>query len=206
MITPASTYPLRMVWLYPFSVALLAAALPYALLERRWRWRWREIEVGRERVHADESGAYRQGGATVPVYRREAPRLVRVAAFSSLLFGQLFVPGLALGAFGLIAGGLGILLAPGLVANAKLYLAGLALLRRDPRTAWFRARNAAAWTFWVNVTLIAVAVAVAPFTRYWLWPALVVFIAYLVASMLPALLLRLAASANEDALFLPSER
>ncbi len=130
-----------------FAVAagfIAAAALAYVVVEPRWRWRWREVEIGREPVRQDDGDPYRASG-TVPVFLVRAPRLVRVAAYSSLLFGQLFVPGLLVAGLGLALGGIGLVMIPGLIANGKLYAAGLALLRREPRVAYLRARNAAAW-------------------------------------------------------------
>ena len=181
----------------------VTAGVPYLWLERRGRARWQEIEVGRERVHAAESGAYREGHATVPVFRREAPLLVRVSAFTSFFFGQLFALGLLVGAVGLLFGGVGILLAPGLVANVKLYLAGAALLRREPRTAWFRARSAAAWTLWVNAALLCL-LGLSAYLVSFVRPAIVWMSGYLLLSSLPAVLLLVTAARNEDALFLPT--
>src|SRR5262245_41627778 len=104
-------------WHYSLLLAI-TALLPYAFVERKWRWRWREVEIGRERVYADYEGAYRGSAATVPRFRERAPGLVRAATFFALFFGQLCIPGMLLGALGLIAAGAGLLLLPGIVANA----------------------------------------------------------------------------------------
>ncbi|HZS41545.1 MAG TPA: hypothetical protein VFF06_32165, partial [Polyangia bacterium] len=103
-----------LIWLLLLLGMLLAAAVPYFIVEARWRWRWREVEVGRERVHDGDGSLYRASG-TVPIYRRRAPGLVRAAAFTCLLFGQMFVPGLVLGVMALVAGGAGLILIPGLI-------------------------------------------------------------------------------------------
>src|SRR5262245_25589840 len=103
---------------------LACAAVPYLFVEHRWRWRWREVEIGRLPAFAD-GGAYRSA-SDVPLFCRQAPPEVRLAAFSCLLFGQMFVPGLLLGAIGLAAGGAGLLSIPGLIVAAKLYRGGLA--------------------------------------------------------------------------------
>lgn len=183
-----------------------AAALPYVFVERRWRWRWNEVASGRVPAAAP-GGIYRDAG-DVPRYYVEAPRRVRWAAFTCLLFGQMFVPGLLVGAFGLIAGGLGVVSIPGLITAAKLYRAGLSLLRREPRLAYFRARDAAAWALWLNAIILAgslvlLALPIRPTSHAGL--DFVAFVdGYGVASILQALLLRLTARAYEDALFADS--
>jgi len=130
-------------------VALLGATLPYVFVETRWRWRWREVPAGRVAADAASTGVYRAAG-DVPRYLHEAPRLVRWTAFSCFLFGQMFVPGLAMGLFGLMMAGVGLLSIPGLVTAWKIYRVGFSLLRREHRVAVFRARDAAAWALWLN--------------------------------------------------------
>jgi hypothetical protein len=137
---------------------LLAAVLPYFVVERGWRWRWREVEIGRLPVFSD-GGLYRAGGS-VPDFLERAPQQVRAAAFSCLLFGQMFIPGLFLGAFGLVAGGLGVVSIPGLITAAKLYGAGLALLRREPHAAYRKAKSAALWALWLNGVIAGLSVIV----------------------------------------------
>ena len=129
--------------------AAFFAALPYVFVESRWRWRWREIEAGRVAADAGAGGIYRAAG-DVPRYLTEAPRLVRWTAFSCFLFGQMFVPGLAMGLFGLVMAGVGVVSIPGLITAAKIYRVGFSLLRRDYRVAVLRARDAAAWALWLN--------------------------------------------------------
>jgi hypothetical protein len=128
---------------------LFAASLPYVFVESRWRWRWREVPAGRIAADGASAGVYREGGE-VPRYLHEAPRLVRWTAFSCFLFGQMFVPGLAMGLFGLMMAGVGLLSIPGLVTAWKIYRVGFSLLRREHRVAVFRARDAAAWALWLN--------------------------------------------------------
>jgi hypothetical protein len=187
---------------------LFCAALPYVLVESRWRWRWREVEAGR--VQADGAGAggiYRAGG-DVPRYLSEAPRVVRWAAFTSLLFGQMFIPGLLLGLSGLVMGGLGLVSIPGLITAAKLYRAGLALLRREPRVAWFRARDAANWALWLNGVILAGSLMMLAVLFRHLSPGALVGMAFVngygLLSMLQALLVRHAVAVHEDALFAPT--
>ena len=134
-------------------VMLFAASLPYVFCESRWRWRWREIEAGRVAADGASVGIYRASG-DVPRYLHEAPRLIRWTAFSCFLFGQMFVPGLAMGLFGMVMAGIGLTSIPGLITAAKIYRVGFALLRRQPRLAYFRARNAAAWALWLNGVIL----------------------------------------------------
>ena len=194
------------------SIALglvVTAAVPYVLVERRWRWRWREVEAGAIDVFNDGGGAYRAGG-TVPTYRARAPGLVRGVAFSCLFFGQMFVPGLLLGSFGLLAGGVGLVSIPGLITAAKLYRAGIQLLKRQPREAYFGGRNAAAWALWLNGVVFGASLLIAltplrPTTEGG-FVLMGLINAYGLASVLQALLLLRATDRFEDALFAPVER
>jgi hypothetical protein len=188
------------------AALLIAAALPYALVERRWRWRWREVE--RDRVPAVAGGgAYRDAGV-VPRYRARAPLSLRAAGLTSLLLGQLFVPGVVAGTIGVAFGGLGVLTIPWLIGLAKLYRAGLSLLRRDPRLAYFRARDAAMWSLWLNGALVGGPFVLVPLLR----PSaagfptlpLVCLEGYCLVSLLQALLVRRAIRVHEDALFAAS--
>jgi hypothetical protein len=190
-----------------FLGLLTAAGLPYLILEHRWRWRWREVPAGLAPAHEASGAVYRQEG-TVSTYLREAPPLIRMAAFSCLLFGQMFVPGLLVGAFGLIVGGIGMVSIPGLITAAKLYCAGLALLRREPRAAYFGARNAAAWALWLNGTIFAVTTSIALVARISsvdFWAFYATLNGYGLLSVLQALLLIYATRKHEDALFAPSQ-
>jgi hypothetical protein len=188
---------------------LAAAAVPYFLVERRWRWRWREVEAGEIDAFADAGGAYR-GAGTVPTYLSHAPVDVRLAAFTCLLFGEMFVPGIVLGAFGLLAAGVGLVSIPGLITAAKLYRAGINLLKRQPREAYFGARNAAMWAIWLNVIIFVGSVffCLTPMhpTNNGSWLLLVLVNGYGLLSVLQALLVLRATSRWEDALFAPVER
>ncbi len=79
--------------------AVMLAGLPLFILERRWRWRWNEVEVGRLPAHDAQVTPFRESG-TVPDFMRRAPTRVRFTAFTCFLFGQMFIPGLVMGAFG----------------------------------------------------------------------------------------------------------
>jgi hypothetical protein len=187
---------------------LIAAGVPYLLVEPRWRWRWREVEAGH--VAADDlgGGIYRASG-TVPTYLRGAPAGVRWAAYTCLLLGQMFVPGLLVGAFGLLAGGIGMVSIPGLITAAKLYRAGLLLLRREPREAYFAARNAATWALWLNGLIMAASFALLLLPlRPTSQAGIVLFLfvnGYGLLSIVQALWLLSATTKYEDALFAPSQ-
>jgi hypothetical protein len=188
---------------------LFAAGLPYLQVESAWRWRWREVVEGEVVAHQGPAGVYRAAGM-VPTYRQSAPASIKMAAFSSLLFGQMFLPGLLLGAFGLLAGGIGLCSIPGLITAAKLYRAGLQLLRREPREAYFSARNAAAWALWLNGIVLGgsllLIITITPFGPVGdaAWALLLFVNGYGALSMLQALLVLYALSKHEAALFAPS--
>src|SRR4051812_23268921 len=95
----------------------VAAAIPFLITRSRWRWRWREVETGQVPVMTGEDSPYRAGG-TVPTHLGDAPRSVQLAAFTCFLFGQMFVPGLLTGIFGLLAFGIGLVSIPGLITAA----------------------------------------------------------------------------------------
>ncbi len=163
--------------------------------------------MGRLPTHLLEQSPYRDAG-TVPAFLRRAPARLRLCAFSCLFFGQMFVPGLLLGAFGLVAGGVGLVSIPGLITAAKLYSAGLALLRRDPREAYWKTRNAAAWALWLNGIIFAISVIllVTPLrpTNTVGWAMFVLPNVYGLLSVLQALGCLKTTSRYEDALFLPT--
>jgi hypothetical protein len=134
---------------------------------------------------------------------------LRASAFSCFLFGQMFVPGLVMGIFGMLFGGIGLVSIPGLITAAKIYRAGLSLLRRDPRLAYFRARDAAAWALWLNGivmvgSLVLMATPWRPSSDTGLGLT-AFFDAYGVLSIAQALLLRHVTRRYEDALFAGSE-
>jgi len=183
-------------------VMLFAASLPYVFVETRWRWRWREIEAGRVAADRGAPGAYRAAG-DVPRYLHEAPRLIRWTAFSCFLFGQMFVPGLVVGLFGILAGGVGVVSVPGLITAAKIYRAGFALLRRDPRLAVHRVRDAASWSLWLNGILFVFSLVFVPHAFSSAGTAAMIGLVdgYGLVSVLQALLMLRAVRVYEDALF-----
>lgn len=105
-----------------------AAVATYLLAERQHRSLWARVPLPAVQVG---DGAYR-ASAVVAGYASRAPRAVRLAAFASLLLGQMFVPGLLMGLFGLLAIGLGLVSVPGLIVAARVWLSGLHLLSGTP--------------------------------------------------------------------------
>jgi hypothetical protein len=188
-----------MIGLAIFAIWLGAALVPYLLLERRWRWRWQEVELGRMPAHAGDA-LYRQSG-NVPYFLRRAPEGIHVAALSCLLLGEMILPGMVMATLGMFFFGLGMLLVPILITAGKLYRAGLLLLLREPRTAYFAARNAARWSLWcLGLGLIAGAI----LSAYLSWTIMAVWlpIAALIAAQ--ALFLLHVTRKWEDALFASS--
>ena len=183
-------------------VMLFAASLPYVFVESRWRFRWREVPAGRVAADSASDGVYRAGGE-VPRYLHEAPRLVRWTAFSCFLFGQMFVPGLVVGSFGLVMAGVGLFSIPGLITAWKIYCVGFALLRRDYRLAVFRARDAAAWALWLNGIIFAASLLFLPLAldRPGVVPGIAWVDGYGALSILQALLMLRAVRVWEDAFF-----
>jgi hypothetical protein len=183
------------------------ALLPFLLVERAWRWRWNEIAAGEAPAFTGAGGAYREEG-TVPVHLGRAPRDLRIAAFTCLLLGQMFLPGLAMGIIGMLAMGIGIVSIPGLVVAAKLYGAGLALLRRQPVESYFKARDAARWALWLNGFISAGCALYLLFFAghlHRMWPAFVLLLLYVAVSIGQALYLRAVVIRHEDALFQRSQ-
>jgi hypothetical protein len=183
-----------------FAVVALwigAAVLPFVILGRRWQWRWQEVETGDAPADA-ASILYREGGR-VPTYLRQAPPLIRVAAFTCMLLGELFIPYLVVATMGLFVFGLGMLLVPILITAAKLYRAGFLLLRREPRSAYFAARNAAWWSLWCTGFGLLACMIVVYYSFSWAFVAAAVPIALLIAGQ--ALLILRATEKYEDALF-----
>jgi hypothetical protein len=186
---------------------LTAPLVPFVLVERRWRWRWREVEAGRTPAFA-QSSLYREG-ASVPVFLPRAPAAIRWAAWSCFFFGQLFVPGLALGLLGLVFGGVGVVSIPGLIVAGRLWLAGLDLLRRSPRDAYWRTRSAASLALWLNGTIFGLSLLLALLIRPgWssgFWPGFFFVNGYGLLSALQALALLWTTRRYEDALLAPTQ-
>jgi hypothetical protein len=121
----------------------------------------------------------------------------------------MFVPGLLMGIFGLIAFGIGLVSIPGLITAAKLYSTGFALMRREPRIAYVKARNAASWAIWLNGIVFAgsALIELMPFRATELNGGLgmMLFINfYGLLSVLQALFLQRVTKRYEDELFAPT--
>jgi hypothetical protein len=120
---------------------ILASGIPYEEVEERWRWRWHEVA------------------------RTQAPPLMRVAAFGCFFFGGCLFLGGCCNALAVLVPELSLLwlltllaAAAFLIASVKLYRAGLRLLRREPRTSYFRARNAAYWALGATALVLLIGI------------------------------------------------
>ena len=141
-------------------MAPLAAPVFYLRTEERTRRSWQQIPLPKTVL---EGTAYRSGGEVVTGHFERAPAVVRAAAASSILFGAMFVPGLAWGLFGLVVMGAGLLSIPGLIIAASLWTSGHKLLRGDQEGAISSAR-AATGALYLNVFLVLAAGLVALLT------------------------------------------
>lgn len=134
------------------GVMLGTSVIPGAL----WWWHhtearahWPARQIGTEPV----SSQYREGH--VPKFSAEGvPMSVRVAAIGAWGLGQMFLPGLALGLFGLIIM-IGVVSIPGLILAWKLFFLGKPLLHSERGTPE-RARSAAVFARVLNVLVILV--------------------------------------------------
>lgn len=93
--------------------------------------------------------------AVVPKFRADGPPMeVRLAALGSWILGAMFVPGLLLGLFGLVAMGLGLVSIPGLVLAWRLFCLGRPLLLGEPGAA-ARARSLSRFARILNYVVLA---------------------------------------------------
>src|SRR5262245_3226455 len=189
-----------MIALLILAIWIGAAVVPFLLLERRWRWRWQEVELGHMAAHSGDS-LYRQSGS-VPYFMRRAPDGVLFAAVSCFLLGELILPGMVLATLGMFFFGLGMVIVPILICAGKLYRAGLLLLLREPRTAYFAARNAAIWSFWCLGAGLVASVLVCGVVNDWLLLGIAVPVAAVIAGQ--AVFLLQVTRRWEDALFATS--
>ena len=112
--------------------------------------RWLPRVVGSESI---TRGQFRD--AVVPKFRADGPPMeVRLAALGSWILGAMFVPGLLLGLFGLVAMGLGLVSIPGLVLAWRLFFLGRPLLLGEPGAA-ARARSLSQFARILNYVVLA---------------------------------------------------
>ncbi len=115
-----------------------------------WLPRTREPE-------AIADGGYRE--ATTTTFEPPGPpTVVKVAAIGSWVLGQMFIPGLLLGLFGLIAMGIGLVSIPGLILAGKLFMLGSPLLRGEIEAAK-KAQRLANFAFILNAIVAIVTLA-----------------------------------------------
>ena len=135
----------------PFAIA----SVTYLLFERRFRLFWAGEPLPAIEVRV--AAPYRMA-RVVPGHTQKAPSIVRWAALSCFFFGQMFLPGLFFGLFGLIAMGVGLVSIPGLIIAARLWAAGIHLLKGTP-DAVGKARSAARWSVQLNALISVVCIA-----------------------------------------------
>ena len=128
-----------------------ATLAPYLWIERRFRPLWAGVPLPSVTVRAAPYRAAR----VVPGHTTRAPGIVRVAALSCFFLGQMFVPGLLVALVGLFVMGIGLVAIPGLIVAAKLWLAGVHLLKGTPESVG-AARSAARWSIQLNSLLTVV--------------------------------------------------
>jgi len=134
----------------PFAVA----ALPYWLIERHFRGLW----AGSPLPPVTVSAAPYRGARVVPGFTQQAPGRVRLAAFTCFFLGQMFLPGLLVGLVGLFVMGIGLVAIPGLIVSARIWFAGIHLLKGTPESIG-KARSAARWSVQLNAVLTIICVA-----------------------------------------------
>lgn len=154
------------------------------LTERRWRDAWPVETVSHARL---DQGAYRTVEQRTELRGAHAPTLIRLIAWTCFLFGQMFVPGLLAGLFGLIAYGLGLLSIPGLILAWRLFGLGTAMLRRDADVP-SRARQLASFATTLNVIILGIVALAVLISRDPRW--LLVALPYPLMSIAHAMLLR----------------
>ncbi|MBL8682745.1 MAG: hypothetical protein JNK05_26500 [Myxococcales bacterium] len=111
---------------------------------------WPPRRTGTQVVNA---GQYREGVA--PTFSKQGPpREVLLAALGAWGLGQMFVPGLAVGLFGLLVV-VGVVSIPGLILAWRLFFLGKPLLRGAPEAAP-KARGLATFARVLNTIVVAV--------------------------------------------------
>lgn len=149
------------------GLAALVIGAPTAMWFNTWPGalgRWLPRVVGSESI---ARGQFRD--AVVPRFLADGPPMeVRLAALGSWILGTMFVPGLMLGLFGLVAMGLGLVSIPGLILAWRLFFLGRPLLRGESEAAP-KARALARFARVLNYLVLAVCGAAAALQAPELW-------------------------------------
>ncbi|MFO0679563.1 MAG: hypothetical protein U0169_23755 [Polyangiaceae bacterium] len=149
-----------------FLVVLAAPALlayvQWTIAELRGRDAWRRVAL--PPVEA-ESSAYRSA-PVVPGHLERSPLMLRVVAYTAIVFGQAFLPGIALVCIGVVSvvGAPVALLQgiPGIVLAYRLWASGYAILGGGLyayRDAMKAATNVASWNFVLVILSLGAAIA-----------------------------------------------
>lgn len=139
--------------LYALALAFVSSLVPTALwLKHRAkaRERWQPRQIGTQVI---AGGQYREG--VVPAFGSAGPpRDVLIAALGCWGLGQMFLPGLALGLFGLLMV-VGVVSIPGLILAWRLFFLGKRLLMGE-RDAADKARELATFAAVLNLLVLFV--------------------------------------------------
>jgi hypothetical protein len=139
--------------LYALMLAFVSSIVPTTLWwkhHKTARERWQPRQIGTQVV---AGGQYREG--VVPTFGRAGPpRDVLIAALGCWGLGQMFLPGLALGLFGLLMV-VGVVSIPGLILAWRLFFLGKRLLMGE-RDAADKARELATFATVLNVLVLFV--------------------------------------------------
>jgi hypothetical protein len=109
-------------------VAVAAAVVLFAWLERRSRGHWAQVPLSTVIAYG---GPYR-GGSMVSAHLSRAPLLVRAASFVSFAFAHLFAPLIVLSLAKYPFDGIAIPLLPGIALVVSTWVCGWQLLARSP--------------------------------------------------------------------------
>jgi hypothetical protein len=134
--------------------SVVGACLLFAWLERRGRRQWARVPMA---TYVASSRPYR-ASEVISEHMTRAPRIVRLASFSGLAFGHLFVPIILLALASYPFDGIAIPLVPGIALALLNWICAWLLLGRSPNAAQ-AARLAAVGSLMANVGLLVMSAA-----------------------------------------------
>jgi hypothetical protein len=141
--------------------AVVVASVVFTLVEKKWRRRWRAVPLG---VALVATGPYRSASVVARHFVR-APAMVRIAAASSIVFGQVFLPALVFALMVMPFDGIAIALLPGILVTVATWSCGLLLLYRAP-TVTTSARSSALAALLSNFGLLTLCAVHAGYVEY----------------------------------------
>lgn len=134
--------------------SIVGAMLLFAWLERRGRRHWARVPVA---TYLASTRPYR-ASEVISRHLARAPGIVRLASFSSLAFGHLFIPLILLALVSYPFDGIAIPLIPGIAMALLNWACGWLLLARSPNASQ-AARLAAVGSLMANVGLLVMSAA-----------------------------------------------